>query len=198
MGHSQAEKAQSRERIVAAAARQIRTGGLESVSIAELMKTAKLTHGAFYGHFPSRSALIAAALDRALTEGEARSVAAAGGKVAPTLKSILNRYLSPAHRDDAGGGCAVSALAADVGRADPEVRAIMEQRLEKYFDDLAAAIGDDPDAADLAVSAWCTMVGAVVLSRVFTNTERSDAILRQARRSILRLDRRGRELRDPD
>lgn len=196
MGHSQAEKAQSRERIVAAAARQIRAGGLESVSIAELMKTAKLTHGAFYGHFPSRSALIAAALDRALTEGEARSVAAASGKVAPTLKSILNRYLSPAHRDDAGGGCAISALAADVGRADAEVRAIMEQRLEKYFDDLAAAIGDDPDAADLAVSAWCTMVGAVVLSRVFTNTERSDGILRQARRSILRLERRAQESRE--
>ena len=167
-------------------------------SIAELMKTAKLTHGAFYGHFPSRSALIAAALDRALTEGEAKSVPATSGKVAPTLKSILNRYLSPAHRDDAAGGCAVSALAGDVGRADAEVRAIMARRLEKYFDDLAAAIGDDPEAADLAVSAWSTMVGAVVLSRVFANTERSDAILRQARRSILRLDRRGRELREPD
>ena len=128
VGHSQAEKAQSRERIVSAAARQIRAGGLDSVSIAELMKTAKLTRGGFYGHFPSRSALIAAALDRALTEGEAKSVPATSGKVAPTLKSILNRYLSPAHRDDAGGGCAVSALAGDVGRADAEVRAIMAPR----------------------------------------------------------------------
>jgi TetR/AcrR family transcriptional repressor of nem operon len=193
VGHSQAEKALSRERIVVAAARQIRAGGLESVSIAELMKTVKLTHGGFYGHFPSRSALIAAALDRALTEGEARSVTATSGRAAPTLKSILNRYLSPAHRDDPGSGCAVSALAGDVGRADAEVRAIMARRLETYFDDLAAAIGDDPEAADSAVSAWCTMVGAVVLSRVFTNTDRSDAILRLARRSILRLEARSND-----
>jgi hypothetical protein len=33
----------------------------------------------------------------------------------------------------------------------------------------------------------------VVLSRVFANTERSDAILRQARRSILRLGTRSND-----
>lgn len=64
MGHSQAEKAESRERILEVAARQIRQGGLDSVSIAEIMKAANLTHGGFYGHFPSRAALIAAAVQR--------------------------------------------------------------------------------------------------------------------------------------
>ena len=91
MGHSQAEKAQSRERIVTAAARQIREGGLESISIVELMKEAELTHGGFYGHFPSRSALIAAALERALFDGEAASVAATSRKGSRTLKSIVIR-----------------------------------------------------------------------------------------------------------
>src|SRR5262245_27673167 len=70
MGHSQAEKAASRERILEVAARQIREGCLESLSIAELMRAANLTHGGFYGHFPSRSALIAAALERALAESD--------------------------------------------------------------------------------------------------------------------------------
>ncbi len=51
VGHSRAEKIDSRERILDAAARQIRQGGLESVSIAELMKAANLTHGGFYGIF---------------------------------------------------------------------------------------------------------------------------------------------------
>jgi TetR/AcrR family transcriptional repressor of nem operon len=46
------------------------------VSIADLMKTANLTQGGFYGHFPARSALIAAALDRALSDGEAAALEA--------------------------------------------------------------------------------------------------------------------------
>ena len=185
VGHSQAEKAQSRERIITAAARQIREGGLESISIAELMKEAELTHGGFYGHFPSRSALIAAALERALFDGEAASIAATSRKGSRTLKSIVNGYLSPAHRDDAGSGCAISALAADVGRADPEVREIMMRRMELYFGEISRVIGDVPEADKLAMSIWCTMVGAIVLSRVFKDTERSDVILRMARKTIL-------------
>ena len=70
MGHSQAEKARNRERILAEASRQVRRGGLESVSVGTLMKSVGLTHGGFYGHFESRSALLAEALERALLEGE--------------------------------------------------------------------------------------------------------------------------------
>ena len=193
MGHSQAEKAQSRERIVTAAARQIREGGLESISIGELMKEADLTHGGFYGHFPSRSALIAAALERALFDGEAASVAATSRKGSRTLKSIVNSYLSPAHRDDAGAGCAISALAADVGRADPEVRKIMMRRMELYFSEISRVIGDVPEADKLAMSSWCTMVGAIMLSRVFKGDDRSDVILRMARKTILEQERNARD-----
>ena len=193
MGHSQAEKAQSRERIVTAAARQIREGGLESISIVELMREAELTHGGFYGHFPSRSALIAAALERALFDGEAASVAATSRKGSRTLKSIVNSYLSPAHRDDAGAGCAISALAADVGRADPEVRKIMMRRMELYFSEISRVIGDVPEADKLAMSSWCTMVGAIMLSRVFKGDERSDVILRMARKTILEQEKSARD-----
>ena len=193
MGHSQAEKAQSRERIVTAAARQIREGGLESISIVELMREAELTHGGFYGHFPSRSALIAAALERALFDGEAASVAATSRKGSRTLKSIVNSYLSPAHRDDAGAGCAISALAADVGRADPEVREIMMRRMELYFSEISRVIGDVPEADKLAMSIWCTMVGAIMLSRVFKGDDRSDVILRMARKTILEQEKNARD-----
>lgn len=191
MGHSQVEKAQSRERILAAAAQQIREGGLESVSIGQLMKAANLTHGGFYGHFPSRAALIAAALDRALASGEASFAAASATQAEAargSVKSIVNRYLSTAHRDDAGGGCAIAALAADVGRAeDQAVRDIMAARLEVSFARMAAAMGGGPAADQAAMAAWSAMVGAVALSRVFAGTPRSDAILRATRRVILDL-----------
>jgi len=58
-------------RIVEAASRALRQDGIDAVSIPKLMKLAGLTHGGFYGHFPSRSDLIAQALKRALDAGEA-------------------------------------------------------------------------------------------------------------------------------
>jgi len=189
VGHSRAEKIDSRERILDAAARQIRQGGLESVSIAELMKAANLTHGGFYGHFPSRAALIAAALERALERGEAAFIAAGPANGPVTVKSIVNRYLSPAHRDHPGEGCAVAALAGDAGRAqDGTVRAHMIKRLDRSLEDMAEAMGEGPQADAAAISAWCAMVGAITLSRVYSGTDRSDEILKVARQSILDLE----------
>lgn len=189
MGHSQAEKAESRERILEVAARQIRQGGLDSVSIAEIMKAANLTHGGFYGHFPSRAALIAAAVERALDRGEASFVASQTASAPVTVKSIVNRYLAPAHRDDTRDGCAIAALSGDVGRAeDDEVRALMARRVEQSFEDMAKAMGGGAKAEAAAVTAWCAMAGAISLSRVLRGTRRSDEILRTVRQSILELD----------
>jgi len=189
VGHSRAEKAESRERILDVAARQIRQEGLDSISIAEIMKAANLTHGGFYGHFPSRAALIAAALDRALERGEAAFVAAKTPNAPLTVKSIVNGYLSPAHRDDTRDGCAIAALSGDVGRSDDdEVRAQMARRLEQSFEDMAKAMGSGPKAEAAAITAWCAMVGAISLSRVFQGTRRSDEILRTVRQSLLDLE----------
>ena len=157
------------------------------------MKAANLTHGGFYGHFPSRSALLAAALERALERGDAAFVAAQPAKSAATVKSMANRYLSPAHRDNLGEGCAIAALAGDAGRADDDaVRVHMIRRLERCFEDMAKAMGDGPAAEEAAVAAWCAMIGAVTLSRVFRGTDRSDDILRHVRQSVLDLETRAR------
>ena len=51
MGYSQAEKAQSRERILSAACAQIAREGMDSLGVAEVMKDAGLTAGTFYSHF---------------------------------------------------------------------------------------------------------------------------------------------------
>src|SRR5271156_2267449 len=60
---SREQVAAHRERILAAAARLFRVRGFEDVTVSEVMKEAGLTHGAFYGHFPSKEALIAEAIE---------------------------------------------------------------------------------------------------------------------------------------
>ncbi|MFM5892898.1 MAG: TetR/AcrR family transcriptional regulator [Novosphingobium sp.] len=188
MGHSRAEKAQSRKRILAAAATRIREAGLDGISVGELMKSVNLTHGGFYGHFESRSHLIAAALEQALADGEKASAAHIGERSSMTIKSIVNSYLSPAHRDHPSSGCAIPTLAGEVGRADPEVRAIMAQQLAKSFETMEEALGDGgQEAEQFAVSAWSMMVGAMMISRIMADDPQADRVLALTRKTILEL-----------
>lgn len=186
MGHSQADKAKSRQRILDSAAVQIRELGLHGLSIAELMKSAKLTHGGFYGHFGSREQLISEALAKALSEGGPETIRLGNPKGPRTLKGLLNTYLSKAHRDDPSVGCAVAALAGDVARSDRRTREVMTSYLSEYFDNVADLLeGEHPDES--AIALVCTMVGAIALSRVARDVSMSDKILRAAQRGILDL-----------
>lgn len=185
MGHSQAEKARSRERILAEASRQVRSGGLESVSVGSLMKSAGLTHGGFYGHFESRDALLVEALERALVEGE---TGANGSGAALTFAGIVRSYLSQSHRDARDSGCAVAALVSDVGRADEEHRGVMGAHIESFISSVSEALGGDEDRAIMAVSA---MVGALTLSRAMANRSRSNAVLKAVREQLTKLSAGG-------
>jgi TetR/AcrR family transcriptional regulator, transcriptional repressor for nem operon len=186
VGHSQADKAQSRQRILDAAALQLRELGLSGVSIGDLMKSAKLTHGGFYGHFSSRDDLIAEALEKALRDGEESAIRTGSTKGPRTLKSFLNSYLSKAHRDNPRTGCAISALAGDVARADIRARSIMSDRLGKYFDNIKDIADEDDN--DFAMAVMSMVVGAVTLARVMKDEKISDKLLLAARKAILEYD----------
>jgi len=184
MGHSQTEKAANRERILAEASRQVRRDGLESVSVGTLMKSVGLTHGGFYGHFESRSALLAEALERALLDGEAN--AKTHGLDGPKdLSDIARSYLSRAHRDARESGCAMAALVSDVARADAPSREVMTDHIESFIASVSEALGGDEERAIVAVSA---MVGALALSRVVADPARSDAFLKSVRDYLKALD----------
>ena len=187
MGHSQAEKAQNRERILAEAARQIRRDGLESISVGPLMASVGLTHGGFYGHFESREALLAEALERAIAEGQAKS-AASVSRTAPGFAAIVRSYLSRSHRDARDSGCAIAALGADVARAADTPRQMMGSQIESFIETARDALDGDEDRAMLAVSA---MVGALTLSRVVKGP-RSDALLKAVRTQLETLEAQDR------
>lgn len=177
MGHSQADKARNRERILAQAAGQLRDAGLESVSVGPLMRSVGLTHGGFYGHFESRSALLAQALARALQDGEAASAAAAGSP--PDFVRLLRRYLSRSHRDMRRSGCAIAALAGDVARTDEASREVMSEAIARVAGRTAQAMGSDDEAQALFVVS--AMIGTLLVSRVLTDPARADALLGKAR-----------------
>lgn len=171
-------------RIVQAASRRMRRDGIQSVTVAELMDEAGLTHGGFYRHFESRNDLVAEAIDTALAQGSARVQAAAklGGPEA--LAAIIDGYLSRLHRDRPDTGCAVAALPTDIARTDPRARAAYSRQVRTYIDLLAELTpARDADEAYLILAA---LVGALALARAVDDRGLSDEILDSVARALRR------------
>jgi TetR/AcrR family transcriptional regulator, transcriptional repressor for nem operon len=184
MGSSQADKAASHERIVTTASGRMRRDGIDSVSVAELMSEAGLTHGGFYRHFDSRDELVAEAIAAALTQGSARIQAAAklGGPEA--LAAIIDGYLSRLHRDKPETGCAVAALPTEIARTDPRARAAYSRQVRSYIELLAELTpARDVDEGHLILAA---LVGALVLARAVDDRGLSNEILDSAARALHR------------
>ena len=62
MRYRKEHKAETRKRVVDAAARRLRRDGIAATGVVDLMADAGLTHGGFYAHFPSKDSLVREAL----------------------------------------------------------------------------------------------------------------------------------------
>lgn len=179
MGSSQADKAASHDRIVNIAATRIRRSGINGVGVAEVMKEAGLTHGGFYRHFKSREELVGAAVEHALTQGSARTMAAAdeGGRQA--FETIIDDYLSHAHRAHPEAGCAVAGLAQDISHAEDRTRTAYGHQVEQYLELLAGLTPSSDAAADRrrACLVLSALIGALAMSRAVGDAKLSDEIL---------------------
>ncbi|KAA1001633.1 TetR/AcrR family transcriptional regulator [Paraburkholderia panacisoli] len=178
MGYSQAQKAESRQRVLENASRQIREHGIEALGVADCMRSAGLTHGAFYGHFSSRDALILEALEHAVSQSEKRiaSLATGAGKRGETpLQSIAEAFLNERHVKNPGNGCALCALAGEARHANPDVR----ERLTGYVRKLASQIAQtaSSDSKDAGLGIVATIVGAITLARAVDDDKLAKSIL---------------------
>jgi TetR/AcrR family transcriptional repressor of nem operon len=188
MRYSRQHKLETHARIVKKASERLREKGVHGVGLADLMKDAGLTHGGFYAHFDSREALVieafAHAMDRSTEHWRKLADATPPEK---RLATIVDAYLTPAHRDDPGHGCAVPALAAEIARESPKTRKAFAIRLERMIDMFSTKIPDVPRKAarKQAMGVLATLVGTVVLARIAGNGESSDEILGAGREAVL-------------
>ena len=185
MRYSGEHKAETRQRIVRAAARDIRARGPGRIAVAEVMASAGLTHGGFYAHFASKEALVAEAviatfdharrrnpgLDDALSEETA--------DVRVAFRDYLAGYLSPDHRDGPERGCPLPSLAADMARDAGPAQANFARGLDRITERIEAVLTrlDVAEPHREASAIVAQMVGAVGLARAVGKGERSDAIL---------------------
>src|SRR5258705_2959566 len=117
MRYGTEHKQRVREKVLKAAAKAIRAKGPDRIGVGEVMADVGLTHGGFYAHFESKDDLVAAAIGQMLEESRARLRHETEGRTAADgLRSYLNFYLSPAHRDARRGGCPIPAPGTDSPR----------------------------------------------------------------------------------
>ena len=161
-------KEASHERILSVAARAIRRSGYDGTGVADIMKEAGLTHGAFYAHFASREAMLAEAASRACAEAAAAATdLVASVPAEQALASMLRAYLSPEHLKQIESGCPLAALGSETARQAPEVRRATTRHIKETIDLFARQSPDwgQPGAHERAMVTVAAMVGTLVLAR---------------------------------
>jgi len=129
MTYPAAHRSTMRKKIIDSARRLFNRHGFESVSPAEIMAGAGLTHGGFYSYFNSKSDLYAEVLDCFFTNPawkncwEGVHIDLSSTDVGPR---IIRAYLSRQHFEDVENSCPMVALPTDVARSDQTVRRAFE------------------------------------------------------------------------
>ena len=179
---SRAQAEENRERILDNAAQLFRERGFDGIGLNDLMQAAGLTRGGFYGHFESKDDLAAQAAKRALQSNRD----AWKQQTDRSLSAWVKTYLSDAHRDQPGVGCALAALAGDAARGGPAVQAVFAEGVQSLAATLAPQMPapDEAGRQEQALAMLSTLVGALLLSRAVGEGGLSSDLREAARRSL--------------
>ncbi|CAI8727017.1 TetR/AcrR family transcriptional regulator, transcriptional repressor for nem operon [Pseudomonas sp. IT-P100] len=178
----------NRAALVETASRLFREKGIDGVGVAEISKSAGLTHGALYAHFPSKEALAAEALAWSLEQGNAKLyTGTVDGE--PDLERFLSDYLAVDSLDNYAEHCAMAASASEIGRQDVAISAKFSEGymvLVRAFERRVAANNPDVDALATAMGIVAAMVGALSVARATAKArpEVSAEVLRGVRHMI--------------
>jgi len=186
MRYSDTHKEETRQKVVKAAAAAVRAKGPDGVSVAEIMAEVGLTHGGFYAHFPSKEALVAAAIDEAFSQNSRRFARMTEGLApAESLATYVDAYVTLRHRAMRDGGCPVASLSSELPRQGAPVREAYERGVKAMVGRIAGWLPEDtPERESLAASLVAEMAGAVSLSRAMSNDEEAARLLAASRKSI--------------
>lgn len=184
--YEKGHKAQTHRRVVDVASQRFRAEGMDGVGVASLMADAGLTHGGFYAHFASKEALIKEAVVLALGSSAIYGKTGGGGDAGEPLDlaAYVDFYLSPAHRDRPGSGCAAAALAPELARRPRATRNAVAKEINRLVARLATGLpaGLEPeDRQALAFSVFGQMIGTLQLARLASDRALSDRILAAGR-----------------
>jgi TetR/AcrR family transcriptional regulator, transcriptional repressor for nem operon len=121
-------KKASRVRILRSAGRLLRRQGIARSSVADIMRAAGLTVGAFYAHFQSKDDLLLTAIREGGGQMWRREVEATRDlPPAARPQALVDAYLSRRHRDHPDDGCMLPASVAEIAGSGAAYRTALAE-----------------------------------------------------------------------
>lgn len=179
---------ETRERIIAVAAHLFRESGIQRTSVVDFMNASGLTHGGFYKHFESKETLVAAACELALATTHAQlAKKCEAAKDEQALAALVTAYLTIAHCEHPGEGCAIATLGPEAVQQDGLAKATVSDGAENLLSLIRKQLlrSGKKNIDSTAHAILASIVGGLILARTMKDRNKSVAVLRDTRKFIL-------------
>ncbi|MCU7935760.1 MAG: TetR/AcrR family transcriptional regulator [Candidatus Thiodiazotropha sp. (ex Dulcina madagascariensis)] len=191
-------KEKSRDLILNAAVDLFSRYGFDRVSIGQIMKMAKMTHGAFYAHFESKEALYRASFLETLKKSRAARLVK-GPLSIKHLTSLVTNYwnLSELEKKDKPGSETI--LFNEIGNNNSSIKRLFEEsydNLKKMIEIRIAALiklkqlpfeSDREMIAEKSRAILASLVGAVAVAKNLSREDERRQILESTQKQILNM-----------
>ena len=187
--YSSKHKGQTRQRILSAADRVIKSRGVEGASVEAVMRSANLTVGGFYAHFASKDDLVRETLLFGLDRSMERLLTplASIDDDREWLAALIHRYLRQADETSLTDACPMTLLLPEVTRGGEELQRAFGARTGAF---LTAIESRFPEVGGLsrrevATFVFASCAGAVSLARSIAAPRARETILRTTEKLLL-------------
>ena len=194
MPYSIEHKLRSKDRILKSAIELFCRYGFDKVSISQIMKLARMTHGAFYAHFESKEALYNASVFETIRRSRAGRLVKGPFSI-KHLTSLVTDYLNLRDPKQQEPG-PESILINDIGSDNDEIKKLYEKSylsLRELLENRITALSrlgklpfsaDSETVAEKSRAIIAALVGAVAIAKSIPHEEERQNILLTAQKQI--------------
>ena len=188
-------KLRSKDRILKSATELFCRYGFDKVSIGQIMKLARMTHGAFYAHFESKEALYNASVFETIKRSRAGRLVK-GPFSLKHLTSLVTDYLNLRDPENQQAPGPESILFNDIGSDNDEIKKLYEKSYLSLLELLETRItalsrlnklpfaADRETIAEKSRAILASLVGAVAIAKSIPHEEEQQNILMTAQKQI--------------
>lgn len=179
---SQEHKNRSRKKILDSAVELFSARGFNNVSIDDVMNNAKMTRGAFYAHFSSKSVLYKESILNAAINTKLAKEKPDNLEDQEWIQKLLERYLSSDHVNLKSTPCPMVFLSIDTAVSEPDVKEAYTatfKNMNKRIYDFTKSYSTCNENQILAATAM--MVGGVSIARALNDETTKNKLLKSCR-----------------
>jgi len=198
MSYTKHHKKQSKERILESASQLFCQFGYEKVSISQVMKLARMTHGAFYAHFESKEALYKTSLVNVLQRNQSKRLAKSPFSI-NHLMELVNNLSNLRTKPTRDRPSPENILFNEIGNDSDEIKGMYEKSYHSILKLLETRIKalrklkqvpnvkSAEHVKETSRVILATMVGAVAIAKSIQSDEERQLLLLSAQNQILSL-----------